>query len=282
MPANDPMTPAKERLVRDLAAQAGLVLRNVRLIEELRQSRRRIVAGQDERARRLERNIHDGAQQQLVALAVKLRLADAAIDRDPAAAHAALGQLQADAQDALETLRDLARGIYPPLLAEQGLSAALEAQAAKSAIPTHVSAPDVGRYPQEIESAVYLCALEALQNATKYSNASSIEISLAARDGHLRFEIRDDGVGFDTSTVARGVGLEGMVDRIDAIGGRLAIDSAVGGGTRIQGSIPAPRSTEPDRGGRATGAQPQPAADEPLAASQADSSRSGPNTALGM
>jgi signal transduction histidine kinase len=281
MPANDPMTPDKERLVHDLAAQAGLVLRNVRLIEELRESRRRIVAAQDARARTLERNIHDGAQQQLVALAVKIRLADATIDKDPAAAHAALARLQTDAQDALETLRDLARGIYPPLLADKGLPTALAAQAAKSAIPTHVTADSIGRYPQDVESAIYFCALEALQNAMKYSGASSIDIAIAAVEDRLRFEIRDDGVGFDTATVVRGAGLEGMTDRIDAIGGRLTIASAPGRGTRIDGVVPVPGDGRADAAQRAPSGEPVASA-EPVAAAQADSSRSGPNTALGM
>ena len=134
MPANDPMNPSKERLVRDLASQAGLVLRNVRLIEELRASRQRIVAAQDVRAKQLERNIHDGAQQQLVALAVKLRLAEGIAEREPTKTRAMLSELQAEATSALEDLRDLARGIYPPLLADKGLPVALEAQARKAAV----------------------------------------------------------------------------------------------------------------------------------------------------
>ncbi|HET8526529.1 MAG TPA: histidine kinase dimerization/phosphoacceptor domain-containing protein [Actinomycetota bacterium] len=135
MPPNDPMNPSKERLVRDLAAQAGLVLRNVRLIEELRASRRRIVTAQDERAKRLERNIHDGAQQQLVALGVQLGLARRLAERDTPEIAETFDRLQAQTTDALENLRDLARGIYPPLLADQGLTAALEAQAAQGADP---------------------------------------------------------------------------------------------------------------------------------------------------
>ena len=129
--ANDPIDQARERLIRDMAAQAGLVLRNVGLIENLRASRQRMVAAQDEGRRRLERNIHDGAQQQLVALSVKTRLADTLIDRDTAKAHEMLAQIQADTNDALETLRDLARGIYPPLLADKGLAVALAAQGRK-------------------------------------------------------------------------------------------------------------------------------------------------------
>ncbi|HET8525932.1 MAG TPA: histidine kinase, partial [Actinomycetota bacterium] len=132
MHANDPMNPTNEKLIRDLAGQAGLVLRNVRLIEELRASRRRLVAAQDEERRRLERNIHDGAQQQLVALSVKLRLADAMVERDAAKAHELLAQLQTETTETLEDLRDLARGIYPPLLSDKGLSAAIEPQARKS------------------------------------------------------------------------------------------------------------------------------------------------------
>ena len=135
MHANDPMDPTKEKLIRELAGQAGLVLRNVRLIEELRASRRRLVAAQDAERRRLERNIHDGAQQQLVALQVKQRLVQGMIEREPAKALELMTQLQVDTTEALDDLRDLARGIYPPLLADQGLSAALESQARKSPVP---------------------------------------------------------------------------------------------------------------------------------------------------
>ncbi len=179
LPANDPMDPTKERLVNGLASQAGLALRNVRLVEDLRASRRRIVSAQDERAKRLERDIHDGAQQQLVALAVKLRLADTVVDRDTAAAHELLGQLQAEAGEALENLRDLARGIYPPLLADKGLPAALDGQARKSTVPVTLDASGVGRYTPEVEAAVYFCSLEALSNIAKYASASRVEVRLA-------------------------------------------------------------------------------------------------------
>ncbi|MDP9328635.1 MAG: histidine kinase, partial [Actinomycetota bacterium] len=208
--ANDPMDPTKERLVNGLASQAGLALRNVRLVQDLRASRRRIVSAQDERAKRLERDIHDGAQQQLVALAVKLRLADTMVDRNTGAAHELLGQLQTEANDALENLRDLARGIYPPLLADKGLPAALEGQVRKSPVPVVFDANGVGRYTPEIEAAVYFCSLEALNNVAKYASASRVEVRLAHGDGHLTFEVRDDGAGFDTATAARGTGLQGM------------------------------------------------------------------------
>ena len=238
MPANDPMNPAKERLVRDLTGQAGLVLRNVRLIEELRASRRRLVAAQDQERRRLERNIHDGAQQQLVALAVKLRLADQMVERDAAKARDLLTQLQSDTHDALETLRDLARGIYPPLLADQGLAAALDAQARKSTLPVVVEQDGVGRYPEEIEATVYFCVLEAMQNITKYAQADAATISLEERAESLEFEVRDDGVGFDPETAPRGTGLQGMADRLDSIGGELRIRSVRGEGTTVAGTVP--------------------------------------------
>ena len=237
---SEPLGPDRERLVADVAAQTGLVLRNVRLIEELRASRRRIVATQDDRARVLERNIHDGAQQQLVALAVKQRLAESFVDRDPAKAKAMLAEIQVETQEALEDLRDLARGIYPPLLADQGLGAALSGQARKAAVPVDVESDGIGRYPQEIESAVYFCCLEALQNVAKYAQASRVTIRLVAADGGLRFEVRDDGVGFDARATRHGTGLQGMADRLDAVKGSFEVRSAPGEGTTVVGNVPAP------------------------------------------
>ena len=236
--ADDPMNPTKERLIRDMAAQAGLVLRNVRLIEDLRESRRRIVSAQDERARALERNIHDGAQQQLVALSVQLRLAEGMVDRDPAKARGLLADLQARTAETLEDLRDLARGIYPPLLADKGLPAALEAQARKSSLPVIVQPDGVGRYGPDVESAVYFCCLEALNNVAKYAEASTVEIHLAHANGELRFDVIDDGHGFDPSATDHGSGLQGMADRLDAIGGSIEVDSAPGQGTRVVGRLP--------------------------------------------
>jgi signal transduction histidine kinase len=239
VPPNDPITPAKERLVRDLASQAGLVLRNVRLIEELRASRQRLVAAQDEERRRLERNIHDRAQQQLVALSVKLRLARSLVAKDQSKAEAMLDELQAQTSDTLEDLRDLARGIYPPLLADRGLGAALEAQARKAPAPTRVTTDGIGRYAQDVEAGVYFCVLEALQNVTKYASATAVDLNLRNDDGHLIFEVHDDGVGFDPSTAPRGTGLQGMADRLDAVGGKLEVDSAPGRGTSVRGRVPA-------------------------------------------
>jgi signal transduction histidine kinase len=224
--------------VADLAAQAGLVLRNVRLVEELRASQRRIVTAQDHERRRLERNIHDGAQQQLVALAVKARLARSLVDRDSGKAGEMLEQIGAETQDALENLRDLARGIYPPLLADKGLVAALEAQARKASMPVEISPDGIARYPQEVEAAVYFSILEALQNAAKYSRAARVWIALAHDADRLAFEVRDDGAGFDPSARGYGTGLQGIADRLAALDGSLSVRSAVGRGTIVAGSVP--------------------------------------------
>ena len=243
MPASDPLNPSKERLVRDLAAQAGLVLRNVRLIEELRASRQRLVAAQDEERRKLERDLHDGAQQQLVALAVQLKLARTMVDREPAKASGMLDALQASATDALADLRDLARGIYPQLLADGGLAAALEAQAGKSTVPTTMRSDGIRRYAREVETAVYYACLEALNNVAKYSKASSATVSLSQANGTLTFTVADDGIGFDTAGVAQGTGLQGMADRLDAIGGDVRVRSAPGEGTTVTGTVPVGEAT---------------------------------------
>jgi signal transduction histidine kinase len=245
MPANDPIDPAREQLVGDLAAQAGLVLRNVRLIEELRASRQRLVAAQDQERRKLERNIHDGAQQQLVAQAVKLRLTEGLVEHDPAKAREMLAQLQEDSHRTLEDLRDLARGIFPPLLADKGLGEALSAQARKGTVPTTVHADGIGRYPQDVEAAVYFCTLEALNNVAKYATASAVSIELSNGDGTLLFRVTDDGRGFDPARTGYGTGLQGIADRIDALGGRVEITSSPGGGTRVEGRIPAATQEPP-------------------------------------
>jgi signal transduction histidine kinase len=237
MPPNDPMNSSKERLVRDLASQAGPVLRNVRLIEELRASRQRLVAAQDQERRKLERNIHDGAQQQLVALAVQLKLAEHLAGTDAEKEQQLLGKLVSQANSALEDLRDLARGIYPPLLADKGLAAALEAQARKAAVPTTVETDGVARYPQEVESAVYFCVLEALNNAAKYAEASHVAVTLARAHGQVTSAVTDDGRGFDPTVTGYGTGLQGMADRLDAVGGRLEVESSPGAGASIHGAV---------------------------------------------
>ncbi len=241
------LTPIEEKLVDDLAHQAGLVLKNVGLsadlqarLEELRASRQRLVSAQDMERRRLERNLHDGAQQHLVALKVKLGLAEMLLGRDPAKAAATLEQLKGDADEALETLRDLARGIYPPLLADKGLVVALESQARKATVTVRVEAEGVERYPQDVEATVYFCVLEALQNVQKYAAASRMTVRLHQDARALRFEVEDDGKGFDAATVRTGAGLANMRDRVDALGGSLEVMSQLGVGTCVRGALPAP------------------------------------------
>jgi signal transduction histidine kinase len=246
-PRNEPLSATESSLADHVASQAGLVLRNVGLtaelrltIDELRASRRRLVEAQDSERRKIERNLHDGAQQQLVALGVQLSLLERIAQGTPGAkpVGAAMPSLQQALQSALDDLRDLARGIYPPLLADRGLSAALEAQARKAAVPTTVEADGVGRYDQQVEATVYFCTLEALQNVAKYAGATTAVVRLAHADGSLSFEIADDGRGFDPAA-ASGSGLQGMADRLDAIGGTFAVESSRGGGTVVRGSIAA-------------------------------------------
>ncbi len=241
------LTPTESKLMEDLANQAGLVLRNVGLATELQQrldelhaSRQRLVQAQDEERRRLERNLHDGAQQYLVAIKVKLGLAQMLAAKSPEKAKVAIAQLKADADEALETLRDLARGIYPPLLADKGLVVALESQARKAIVAVRVESQGVGRYAQDVESTVYFCVLEALQNVQKYARATDVTVTLTADDDELRFQVIDDGAGFDLVTARKGVGLTNMRDRLDAIGGALVISSKLGAGTTISGSVRVP------------------------------------------
>jgi signal transduction histidine kinase len=160
------------------------------------------------------------------------RLAD-----DPERVRQMSEQLQGALRDALEDLRDLARGIYPPLLADKGLAVALEAQGRKAAVATTVEPYGIGRYPQEVEAAVYFCALEAMQNVAKYAEANSAVVRLSEHDGELEFEIHDDGRGFDPSSTNYGTGMHGMADRLDAIGGNLEVRSEPGAGTTVRGSI---------------------------------------------
>ncbi len=234
----DPITPAEDKLLADVAGQAGLVLRNVRLIEDLRASRQRLVAAQDEERRKLERNIHDGAQQQLVALAVKTRLADSLIGRNEAKAHEVLAQVQTEAQEALENLRELARGIYPPLLADQGLAVALQAQARRAPLPVTVEAEGISRYREDAEAAVYFSVLEGLQNVAKYAGASHAVVRLSQADRALSFEVADDGQGFDSGRTSYGTGLQGIADRLAALGGTLEVRSVPGAGTALLGTVP--------------------------------------------
>ncbi len=239
------LTPAEDRMLGDLAAQAGLVLRNLGLtgqlierLEEVRASRQRLVAAQDEERRRIERNIHDGAQQQLVALAIKLTLTESLIGVDEDGERELLAELSADAAEAVENLRDLARGIYPPLLAERGLVAALRAQAGKAPVPVRVAAHGVGRLDVDTEAGLYFAIMEGLQNAVKYAGADRVTIELTQSGDQVSFEVSDDGSGFDPAAKMTGTGLQGIGDRLAALGGTLEVRSAPGAGTALTGTIP--------------------------------------------
>jgi signal transduction histidine kinase len=243
-PKNEPLTSTEDELMVHLASQAGLVLRNAALtaelratIEDLRASRRRLVEAQDDERRKIERNLHDGAQQQLIALTIHLALLEESAD-DPAAVRELTPAVKDGVRAALDDLRDLARGIYPPVLADHGLVPALQAQARKVALPVEIDADGIGRYPQDTEAAVYFCTLEALQNITKYASASRATVGLSCSDGSLQFTVTDDGTGFDTATTRHGTGLQGMADRLAALGGALHVRSRPGEGTTLSGELP--------------------------------------------
>ena len=209
-------------------------------LEELRESRARIQAAADSERRRIERDLHDGAQQRLVALRIRLGLAGDLMGEDPARGAELLRELGAEAEDALEEVRSLAHGMYPPLLADQGLGEALRALARRTEPTPRIAVEGIGRYPPEIESVVYFCCLEALQNVAKHAAGASTLSILVVDDGELRFEVRDDGPGF-SEEIAPGVGLTNMADRLAAVGGELDVRSGPGGGTLVAGRIPSPK-----------------------------------------
>ncbi|HEY8762225.1 MAG TPA: sensor histidine kinase [Candidatus Dormibacteraeota bacterium] len=237
--------------LEEVARELGVALNKARLdsslqdsLERLRQqaaelqaSRGRLVAAADAERRRIERNLHDGAQQHLVALSVKVRLLEQFAERDPERARSLMKQLQDDVSSAIEELRSLAHGIYPPLLSSAGLGVAMSAACRRAQLPTSLEADGVGRHAPEVEAAVYFCCLEALQNAAKHAGAgASAGVRIWEDGGALLFEVSDDGAGFDPDRDAEGAGLTNMRDRLGAVGGTLRVES--GGGTRICGAVP--------------------------------------------
>jgi signal transduction histidine kinase len=249
----DTFTDEDDRVLTELARQAGLAFHNSQLdsalqttlnalrkqADELRESRARIVASGDAERRRVERDLHDGAQQHLVALAINLRLARDIVAEDPDGAGEMLGQLAGDVQLTIKELRELAHGIYPPLLADNGLPDALRAAASRSPLKVLVTvADDIGRYPAEVEAAIYFSCLEALQNAAKHAPDATVELRLWTESGGLLFSVSDDGPGFDPAIARRGHGFVNMADRLGAIGGTVRWDSRPGHGAAISGSVP--------------------------------------------
>jgi signal transduction histidine kinase len=260
-PPGEPFTPAERRLLADLAAQSGAALNSVRLdVElqarlaqisvqagELRASRQRIVAAQDVERRRLERDLHDGAQQYLVALGVNARLARELVRSEPGEAEGLLDDVSIQAAQALASLRDLARGIFPPALADRGLVAALEAHLVSTLPAARFESDGLAadqRFPLEVETAVYFCCLEALQNCAKHASGAAIRVSLSSLDdGELTFSVRDEGPGFDPAVVHAGSGHQHMADRLAALDGTLHVSSSPGCGTTVSGRLPAAKRT---------------------------------------
>jgi len=239
--------------LEEVARELGVALKKAHLdsslqdsLEQLRQraaelqaSRGRLVAAADAERRRIERNLHDGAQQHLVALSVKVRLLEQFAERDPERAKALMNQLQQDVASAIEDLRALAHGIYPPLLSSAGLSVAMSAACRRSPLPATLNADGVGRHAPQIEAAVYFCCLEAMQNAAKHAGpGATARVRIWEETGGLLFEVSDDGAGFETSRLADGAGLTNMRDRLGAVGGTLRVESDGAHGTRIQGVVP--------------------------------------------
>jgi len=207
---------------------------------ELQASRARIVSAADGERRRIERNLHDGAQQLLTAIAVKLRLVSELAEQDRDMARNLLAEANSEINDAARDLRDLAHGIYPPLLAESGLPTALAAAARRSTMPTTVDAGTLGRYPAEVEATVYFCCLEAIQNASKHAGeGATLTLRLREDAGMLTFDVVDDGEGFDAQGRGLGAGFVNMADRLGALGGSLRVESAPQRGTTVSGAVPA-------------------------------------------
>jgi signal transduction histidine kinase len=228
--------------VQAAGAAAALALENERLeaelrskVEQLSRSRARIVESGDAARRRLERDLHDGAQQRLVSLALSLRMLGSRLDDDPDAARE-LEFARSELDQALEELRELARGIHPSLLSDRGLDAAIEGLAHRAPLPVELEGKPGERLPEPVESAAYFVVAEALTNVAKYSQATHASVNVTRDDGQVLVEVSDDGVGgADPGT---GSGLRGLLDRVSALGGRLEVDSRPGQGTTVRAEIP--------------------------------------------
>ncbi len=240
------ITPSEAELLENLCSGLGLSLRNARLTKRLQEqvasleaSRERILAAADEARRALELDLDSGPQQQLVALKVMLGPTRMQAEKTGATRTSeVLAQLEKDAGDAIRAVREFATGVYPPLLEAEGLGPALRQRIRNAPLPVVLNAKGVTRHPADVEAAIYFCVLEALQNVVKYAQAESVWVTLDEHDEELAFEVTDDGRGFDDSAVEAGAGLANMADRIDAVGGQLSVESSLGLGTSVRGSVP--------------------------------------------
>jgi signal transduction histidine kinase len=205
-------------------------------VDDLRDARARIIAAADAERRRIERDLHDGAQQRMVALAVKLGIAEAKVGTDAEEAARLIAEARQEAQLAVKELRELARGIHPAVLSDRGLGPALEALAARAPVPVEVRGVPEEPLPRPVEAAVYFVTAEALTNVAKYAKADAASVALSIADDRVRLEIRDDGVGGAGSAV--GGGVAGLCDRVEALDGELTVDSPPGGGTTVTAEIP--------------------------------------------
>jgi signal transduction histidine kinase len=243
---HDPWLAEDPALLAAASSYAIVVLENERLITDLRssldelaQSRARVVAAADDERRRIERDLHDGAQQRLVGLRIQLELAAGRLRRVSPREADVLLDLGGGVEATIDEVRSLATGVYPAVLAEQGLEEALRSAARRAPVATGVIAHGVRRCAPDVETTVYFACVEALQNAVKHAEgASGVTILLDGADGRLRFEVRDDGAGFTLNGDRPGHGLVNMRDRVGAVGGELAILSALGQGTRVVGTVP--------------------------------------------
>jgi signal transduction histidine kinase len=230
------LPPDTERRMAAFADLVALVLTSATAREELKASRARIVEASDAARRRLERNLHDGAQQRLVAVSLSLRMATARVEADPATARTLLEGAGAELDAALKELRELAQGLHPAVLVNRGLRAAIEALATRAPFPVELGAVTPERLPEPVEVAAYYVVSEALANAAKHAGASLVTVRATAEDGVAVVEIADDGRG--GAVASEGSGLRGLADRVEALGGRLTLDSQAGRGTRVLAELP--------------------------------------------
>ena len=235
-PSGAPLPAGSERRLTDFAELIAQALANADAHSKLAASRARIVEAADTERRRLERNLHDGAQQRLVSLALHLRLIRATLRRDPEAAETLLSQADTELGHALDELRELARGIHPAVLTDRGLTAALDALAERAPLPVELARIPAGRLPDPIEAAIYYLVAEAITNVAKYAGATHASVAVERSNGIATVVVSDDGVG--GADPGRGSGLVGLADRVEALGGRLHVESPAGRGTRVTAAIP--------------------------------------------